>query len=427
MSKRPNKASSSELQAQPSPHKRPKTGVDETAGTDASESPHGEGSVDTVEEDDLTILAYRDPDYYFDDGSVILRVGDVLFKIHASLIKARSTVFRDMFDMPPGDGGQHTEGTCDDHPVVIPGVDAFQFRNLMKMIYCPASDKLFEGLLSSDQNGEQAWNNFRFLLDIASLSHRFDMSDIGEWATSRMAGLLHTKTEVIADHLREFDFTCSYFLDALWHAKTVALIPRLVRDARCMIQYYCASPKYLASIDQLVSLFKTPNLRDKDAPLFGYMFLLLLDEGHQLWQRDVFTQMDRMALFSAQSYLTPLPDTLKEDVVSPLFVKPGSALDFSKRLSSELTKKSCVEKCYRAAFPAWQEGFDDDYYQDLTGQQALVPIHTLTSLPWRRLLFANKIRAHRCPHRCYFRILDCVDRDLEQLYTKLAGYYQEIQ
>ncbi|KAG8686376.1 hypothetical protein FRC11_009029, partial [Ceratobasidium sp. 423] len=42
----------------------------------------------------------RDPQYYFEDGNIVLLVEDVLFKVHASLVKAESQVFQDMFAMP---------------------------------------------------------------------------------------------------------------------------------------------------------------------------------------------------------------------------------------------------------------------------------------------------------------------------------------
>jgi hypothetical protein len=41
-----------------------------------------------------------------------------------------------MFDMPQGDSDTKAEGTSDEHPIAIPGVDASEFRNLLKLFYC---------------------------------------------------------------------------------------------------------------------------------------------------------------------------------------------------------------------------------------------------------------------------------------------------
>ncbi|KAH7334250.1 hypothetical protein B0J17DRAFT_672707 [Rhizoctonia solani] len=87
-------------------------------------------------ETEITPNYLRDPQYYFEDGSIVLLVKDVLFKVHASLIKMESQVFENMFAMPRGNSAE-TEGSSDRNPIVISQVEPAQFRNLMKMFYCP--------------------------------------------------------------------------------------------------------------------------------------------------------------------------------------------------------------------------------------------------------------------------------------------------
>ncbi|KAF9481107.1 hypothetical protein BDN70DRAFT_876709 [Pholiota conissans] len=44
-----------------------------------------------------------DENYYREDGDAVIRVENVLFKIHRYLLVRDSSVFADMFNMPQGD------------------------------------------------------------------------------------------------------------------------------------------------------------------------------------------------------------------------------------------------------------------------------------------------------------------------------------
>ncbi|CAE6474092.1 hypothetical protein ACGC1H_006745 [Rhizoctonia solani] len=492
--------------------------------------------ISSKDEDKFTISS-RDPDYYFEDGSVTFCIEDVLFKVHATLLKLRPSDFEGRFDTSP-ECVNSTRGTCDDIPLDIPNIKASQFRNLMKVIYCPPSNKLFLSLPTvtpEDMDERDAWRKFIFYLDVASLAHRFGMRHVERWAKPRLRSLTHTTARKISnglesttsdeglglgfatdveseddinvgndpedatyedagnleesgddeddneddngdededdkstekqgsesgrgddgsddddsnedkdysdsdqtstddelddDHtnggsdelVRAEDSPIFRFMDGIWYAKDIA-DTFLLHDVRNILQYHCGS----LPVDLLLSFFRASNLREKDPSMFGFLFLLLLKHGHETWNRKMFTHLDRMAFFSAQCYLTPLPDSLKIPSATPLFAKIKSAKKFARRFSSSLTRTSCVKKCYKEAFSLWQVAFDDDYYNDVASNEPLVAIRSLLTIPSQRLGFAEKLRNIECDHRCYLRLLERVDRDIQGLYARLAEYYRLI-
>ncbi|KDQ14974.1 hypothetical protein BOTBODRAFT_44241 [Botryobasidium botryosum FD-172 SS1] len=75
------------------------------------------------------------PQYYFEDGSIIFLVEDVLFNIHRSKLVQHSEFFKDMFlSKETGGGG---EGQSDEHPIKIPDTSAVDFANLLWWMYTP--------------------------------------------------------------------------------------------------------------------------------------------------------------------------------------------------------------------------------------------------------------------------------------------------
>lgn len=52
-------------------------------------------------------------DLWFEDGNLILRAEDSLFRIYSSLLAARSSVFKDMLAFPPPEeGNPMLDGCC---------------------------------------------------------------------------------------------------------------------------------------------------------------------------------------------------------------------------------------------------------------------------------------------------------------------------
>ncbi|KAJ7601875.1 hypothetical protein B0H17DRAFT_853235, partial [Mycena rosella] len=67
----------------------------------------------------------RHPEYYFDDGNLVVLVGTVLFRLWDSTFRRHATAFP--LDKAPDDA----------HPLVLPGVAAADFERLLWVIYPP--------------------------------------------------------------------------------------------------------------------------------------------------------------------------------------------------------------------------------------------------------------------------------------------------
>ncbi|KAF8711850.1 Proteasome activator pa28, REG alpha beta subunit, partial [Rhizoctonia solani] len=516
----------------------------------------------------------HDPEYYYEDGSIVFRVGDVLFRAHTSLLKKETSDFEKTFDVPPKlPDAVKARGTCDENPIIIPKVKASQFRMLIQVIYSPH----YVDPLVADAS---VWQQFVFYLNVVTLSNRFVMGRVEEWARPKLGQLVRISAKAISegadeaskanasdedegekqgdevaggdkdtnvigngaksknlaegtqdpsrgepkvtgglgastsnniDHTggptdaamsnptptlnnandsiqpsnannandvggtddtnkgdatqgrtsspklpgsgglenseeeddsdeemgdgdsesrillppEEKENPTFQLMDALLYAESVS-DTSLHHDIRNVLQYHCLYPE-THHINTIVTLFRVACLQEKDPSMFGFLFIILLCQGNQTWKQGIFTRMDRMAFFSAQSYLTPFPDSLKTFVSVPIFTKPISAKSFATIFSGATTDKSCIEQCYTNAFTCWQETFDDAYYTGMSNKDTLMPIKTLLSLPNRRLDLAQKLSRSRCQYQCHWKLLGQIDRDLQGLYARIAEYYQGIE
>ncbi|TFK22109.1 hypothetical protein FA15DRAFT_681809 [Coprinopsis marcescibilis] len=73
----------------------------------------------------------KHPEYYFSDGSIVLRLGKTLFKIHQSILGRHSDIFAGMWDMPQPDGEELVDG-C---PVVDLQDDVDDFTDTLRAVY----------------------------------------------------------------------------------------------------------------------------------------------------------------------------------------------------------------------------------------------------------------------------------------------------
>ncbi|KIL69458.1 hypothetical protein M378DRAFT_48926, partial [Amanita muscaria Koide BX008] len=97
-----------------------------------------------VKDDTGTFLA-RHKDLWFDDGSIICRAQDTLFRVHISQLARRSVYFRDMFAVPHSQAcdavKERYEGLCelgvdvDTTPVIRLHDSAEDVGNLLKALY----------------------------------------------------------------------------------------------------------------------------------------------------------------------------------------------------------------------------------------------------------------------------------------------------
>ncbi|KAG8690939.1 hypothetical protein FRC11_007950 [Ceratobasidium sp. 423] len=390
----------------------------------------------------------RDLYYYFEDGSIIFQVKNVLFKVHASLLERRSDDFKGAFNVPPAiitplqSRGNYGEG-----PIIIPDVPCYQFRHLMKAIYIQPTDHFFSPPPAKYKDVKNAARDFVFYADVARLSLKFAMKDTETWAKQRLAKLVHMPGKALNDGFevlnyqdigRSYDDVANQvdhqfptpnpanyeefsIIEAIRYARDISDAP-LLHDALNLMQYYCADEN--PDVTFVLALLRIPNLCDTEPSLFGFLFLLVLSTGNTRWMDNMFTQVDRMALFSAQSLLSPVPDSLKAPSETPLFNAPTLEF-FTERLSDETVRQSCIEQCYPKALSDWQEVFGR-YYEDLADRDLRVPIDTLTSLPINRKHFSNRLQKNACADGCYRVILAKIDQVIQDFYAQVAKYYKPI-
>ncbi|KAH9951627.1 hypothetical protein B0H21DRAFT_684629 [Amylocystis lapponica] len=74
-------------------------------------------------------------EYYFEDGNVVFLVENVLYNLHRSMLEKHSTVFQEMWSIPPPAG--NTEGSQAYNPIVLAGIKAIDFTRLLWIIYPP--------------------------------------------------------------------------------------------------------------------------------------------------------------------------------------------------------------------------------------------------------------------------------------------------
>ncbi|KAG8713996.1 hypothetical protein FRC09_018112 [Ceratobasidium sp. 395] len=366
----------------------------------------------------------RDSEYYYEDGSVILLIENVLFKVHASIIKARSEVFRILLASLSDPSNEQPTGATNEHPIIISGVSAREFRSLMKFFYCLPSAK-FSLFVQENERPISVWSTFIFISDIVRLSNRFRMADVENWAAQQLRTLMQTSAGQIATGVRTYvgDNMPASFPRILQHVIAIS-DTCLEHNIRNFLQCFCTLPQPLPPGTLLGLLRPILRTRQEDPVWFGFLFLTLLNLGHNIWKQKEFTPENRIALFSAQSYLTPLPEPLREGLNTPLLVWPiykqGGYLE-------TFGDKACSQKCQRQLSKAWKDVFDTSYYHAITSSEAMKPTTQLGQLPHLRLKFANSVRASTaCEGDCGSKILRQLDVDISQVFLRLASYYQGI-
>ncbi|KAI5120655.1 hypothetical protein M0805_007992 [Coniferiporia weirii] len=76
----------------------------------------------------------RDKTYYFD--LVTFEVENCLFRVSRQNFLKQFHVFRDMFALPPGDQSDSLEGSSDNKPIRLEGVDKASFNLLLMTQTC---------------------------------------------------------------------------------------------------------------------------------------------------------------------------------------------------------------------------------------------------------------------------------------------------
>ncbi|KAJ7620975.1 hypothetical protein FB45DRAFT_686879, partial [Roridomyces roridus] len=125
----------------------------------------------------------KDEKYYRADGDCIVQVEDTLFKIHRYHLadeSSETSVFRGMFDLPPGDGIT-PEGQTDSNPIILYGDTAAQFRAFLSFSY---SNPL------QLQINRMTVDDLERLSKIVSFAHKYLLQDCLMWALESIEHVL---------------------------------------------------------------------------------------------------------------------------------------------------------------------------------------------------------------------------------------------
>ncbi|KAF7295799.1 hypothetical protein HMN09_01122800 [Mycena chlorophos] len=123
--------------------------------------------------DDLT----RVPALWFDDGTLVVRAQTTLFKVHRSVLSARSSVFHDMLAFPQDNGGLETFEGC---PIVALPDEAQEVQSFLLAIY----DSSY--FMPPPQPFD-----ILSLLGILRLAHKYDVEYLFKRALSHFDGVLY--------------------------------------------------------------------------------------------------------------------------------------------------------------------------------------------------------------------------------------------
>ncbi|KAI0735308.1 hypothetical protein C8Q76DRAFT_610069 [Earliella scabrosa] len=137
------------------------------------------------------------PDYYFEDGNLVILVENTLFRVFRSTFIRHSAVFRDLFSLPGPVGGP-TEGQDDDCPLHFSGISAVEFERLLWVLYPP---------YVSQPSTPDEWTS------ILSLATRWDFNDVRALAIKQLQTLDMSPTDKIVI-AREYDVGGRWVLNA---------------------------------------------------------------------------------------------------------------------------------------------------------------------------------------------------------------------
>ncbi|PPQ64840.1 hypothetical protein CVT24_008205 [Panaeolus cyanescens] len=113
----------------------------------------------------------RDDDFYYEDGSCIILVEDVLFNVHRSMLSRDSSSFKTMFSLPQGQNV--VEGHSDVNPIMLVGDTPEEFRHFLWALYALPPEL---ALVTSSEA------NITLLIDIGRVSNKYSFKSLETWA-----------------------------------------------------------------------------------------------------------------------------------------------------------------------------------------------------------------------------------------------------
>ncbi|KAJ6462199.1 hypothetical protein C8R45DRAFT_1220639 [Mycena sanguinolenta] len=134
----------------------------------------------------------QDNEHYYSSGDSIIRVENTFFKTHKFHFIHNSPVFATMFTLPSGNG--NPEGLSDDHPIVLEGEKAEEFRAVLKYIYSPPIQLQIHSIPVSA---------LPEVVSLAKFSHKYAMDHWKQWALKVVSRQLGDLSSLPTEHLPE--------------------------------------------------------------------------------------------------------------------------------------------------------------------------------------------------------------------------------
>ncbi|KAJ1306213.1 hypothetical protein OPQ81_010921 [Rhizoctonia solani] len=332
----------------------------------------------------------KDARFYQPDGSSVLLVDGVLFKVQATAIfGSRPEVApesnRKFTPMYIEDVLPRLSNSSDTHPIEVSSITKEQFRTYLLLITGLPYDEEYISLLVDYLTPEKhSQNLFLRYLDIATVAPRFGMSKLENWAVKA----LHAVFTESANSLRQipYEWNCNTLLqlreltretdlDSSVRAFIQYLIYKIVRD----IQRDQGASECSSKITDLIDIYRGFKKSDEDNALLGCVFLNILSLGHrsQVWLK--LGRYDKAILYAAQAQLTNLPNE---------FV-PGS-LAWVTKPDPELAQQLCTG-CQLRLSSLWDKLFGE-CSEGLGSNVPLKDVLFLVKMPEYRWTLWNEMR-----------------------------------
>ncbi|KAF9483566.1 hypothetical protein BDN70DRAFT_873638 [Pholiota conissans] len=266
--------------------KRRRTDVGDGSAIDAVESAEG------MPEDAIV----RDENYYIEGGDCIIRVGNVLFKIHRYLLNRDASAFSNMFSLPQG--SQNAQGNTDDDPLVLyDHVD--DFRALCWIIYALPTVHLEQTTIKT--------SDFRNLVGLYLIAQKYHFEAHERFASRLLHKHCLTLTESDLDLLEDkigipYIFTCPESrLESLLRISTLADINRSSKTDKSAF----------LSLPETIQQVWTLRLKENNEPI-GFALEVATVLGLRTFTASLcYLQMTRMVskkLDNSTAYIHPAND-----------------------------------------------------------------------------------------------------------------------
>ncbi|KAF7297738.1 BTB domain-containing protein [Mycena kentingensis (nom. inval.)] len=203
----------------------------------------------------------RSPDYWFDDGSIVLQVESTQFRIAKSMLARHSSVFKDMLSLPlPSD-----EPLIEGCPVVVLPDSSADWTRLLEVMY-PKRQVGFPG--------PNEVPTFEQLAAVLRLSKKYDIPELRRQCVARLKD--------------SFPSTLAGFDKALENLEAPS------------------NMSYIAFYAAVVNLARTVGLWSVLPPVFYSIATLFLEDGMHSKELENLELADELVCFRGRSKMTAL-------------------------------------------------------------------------------------------------------------------------